>query len=348
MRSKTFGSRAGAFSRRIASAIALAALVAGIGPSRAETTLEPDVDRPGADLSSFDVPQADPQICRQACDEQAACKAYTYVNPGAQGPQARCWLKSSVPPPVPSSCCTSGTKAKPVGAVGDIQSSTAYNDLGGKHDADIEALAFLALMQAAKSAQDDLRAIAARVKAINHMKKSAREFLQKINAPSNPCAGRAAASWRLCVRKLQRNLLRIDLAALDVMKGAAGESQDDLRGMMAALQSASQERQRGANLQARGYPPNPCKGWTVAMFKACLDTIDARLAGNLPDRESEDQARTAIDQVRQSLNDMSELGEMDSLRLQMAMERMTKMIETLSNILKKISDTASAITQNLK
>jgi hypothetical protein len=32
----------------------------------------------------------------------------------------------------------------------------------------------------------------------------------------------------------------------------------------------------------------------------------------------------------------------------MAMDRMSKMTSTLSNILKKISDTSSGITQNLK
>jgi hypothetical protein len=39
---------------------------------------------------------------------------------------------------------------------------------------------------------------------------------------------------------------------------------------------------------------------------------------------------------------------MESLRLQMAMDRMSKMMSTLSNLLKKISDTASSITSNLK
>ena len=45
---------------------------------------------------------------------------------------------------------------------------------------------------------------------------------------------------------------------------------------------------------------------------------------------------------------MSEMGEMESLRLQMAMDRMSKMMSTLSNLLKKISDTSTSITQNLK
>lgn len=42
------------------------------------------------------------------------------------------------------------------------------------------------------------------------------------------------------------------------------------------------------------------------------------------------------------------MGEMESLRLQMAMDRLSKLMSTLSNILKKTSDTANAITQNLK
>jgi hypothetical protein len=55
-----------------------------------------------------------------------------------------------------------------------------------------------------------------------------------------------------------------------------------------------------------------------------------------------------MQQVRQDLDSLSELGETESLRLQMAMDRMSKMMSTLSNLLKKISDTAQSITQNLK
>ncbi len=45
---------------------------------------------------------------------------------------------------------------------------------------------------------------------------------------------------------------------------------------------------------------------------------------------------------------LAQMGETESLRLQMAMERLSKMMSTLSNLLKKISDTASGVTQNLK
>jgi len=36
------------------------------------------------------------------------------------------------------------------------------------------------------------------------------------------------------------------------------------------------------------------------------------------------------------------------LRLQMALDRLSKLMSTLSNILKKINETAGSITQNLK
>ena len=52
--------------------------------------------------------------------------------------------------------------------------------------------------------------------------------------------------------------------------------------------------------------------------------------------------------MKNDLDNMSEMGEMESLRLQMAMERLSKMMSTLSNLLKKASETAAGITQNIK
>lgn len=52
--------------------------------------------------------------------------------------------------------------------------------------------------------------------------------------------------------------------------------------------------------------------------------------------------------LKNKLDSLNEMGEMESLRLQMAMDRMSKMMQTLSNLLKKTSDTASSIVQNLK
>lgn len=56
----------------------------------------------------------------------------------------------------------------------------------------------------------------------------------------------------------------------------------------------------------------------------------------------------ALAKIKDDPDSLSEMGELDSLRLQMAMDRLSKMMSTLSNLLKKISDTASSITQNTK
>jgi chromosome segregation ATPase len=56
----------------------------------------------------------------------------------------------------------------------------------------------------------------------------------------------------------------------------------------------------------------------------------------------------AVSDVERELDSLSELGETESLRLQMAMDRLSKLMSTLSNLLKKASDTSGQITQNLK
>jgi ribonuclease D len=58
--------------------------------------------------------------------------------------------------------------------------------------------------------------------------------------------------------------------------------------------------------------------------------------------------RAIQDELKNELDSMSEMSEMESLRLQMAMDRFNKVMSALSNILKKISDTQSAIITNLK
>lgn len=59
-----------------------------------------------------------------------------------------------------------------------------------------------------------------------------------------------------------------------------------------------------------------------------------------------------VDEVSRALTDqlsaMNELSDTESQRLQEAMDRMSKMMSTLSNILKKIRDTEQSIINNLK
>ncbi|MEN8118575.1 MAG: hypothetical protein ABFS16_16450 [Bacteroidota bacterium] len=54
------------------------------------------------------------------------------------------------------------------------------------------------------------------------------------------------------------------------------------------------------------------------------------------------------DELESKLNNMNEMSEMTSLRLQMTMDRRSKFISTLSQIMKKISSTQDSLVQNIK
>ena len=54
------------------------------------------------------------------------------------------------------------------------------------------------------------------------------------------------------------------------------------------------------------------------------------------------------DPIKNKLDSLSELGETESLRLQTAMDRLSKLMQTLSNLLNRITTTGSGIASNIK
>jgi len=171
----------------------------------------------------------------------------------------------------------------------DIKAKTqAYAVLGSMNGQDIEALAFLVMMQAAKSAQEDLKAIMAKVKALNEQKEKLKSMIAKANQ--------------------QRSISAVQL---DSMK---------------LLNNRTLALQQGRNADSIKFVRSAGRNQQVS--KADIDAMK--------------------DKLKSDLDSMSEMGEMESLRLQMAMDRMSKMMSTLSNLLKKISKTADDIVQNLK
>ena len=96
-------------------AAGLALLMAVSGSAALAADFEPGTNRPGSDYRSFDLPSPDPQACKAQCDREGQCAAWTYVNPGVQGPAARCWLKHSAPGARGDSCCVSGTRGQAAG-----------------------------------------------------------------------------------------------------------------------------------------------------------------------------------------------------------------------------------------
>jgi len=108
--------RAGAIAFALSTAFVVSGCAVGatatVGPAYPASSLEWNVDRPGGDYRSFDLSNGGPEMCQSACMNEAPCVAFTFVNPGVQGPYARCLLKSAVPAPVPQTCCVSGTKVE--------------------------------------------------------------------------------------------------------------------------------------------------------------------------------------------------------------------------------------------
>jgi hypothetical protein len=97
---------------RLLAAKAMAKANAGIkrqdAPAPSVGSVLSGIDLYGADYSNFWVESAEPTPCQDACRSDAKCAAWTYVQAGVQGKQARCWLKSRVPQQSQNTCCTSG------------------------------------------------------------------------------------------------------------------------------------------------------------------------------------------------------------------------------------------------
>ena len=92
----------------------------------------------------------------------------------------------------------------------------------------------------------------------------------------------------------------------------------------------------------------PPKELTVEQGKVyAAEIAKLREAANVTDGVTK-KLDLALKDTKGDLDSMSEMGETESLRLQMVMDRMSKAMSTLSNVLKKQSDTASDIIGNLK
>jgi len=77
--------------------------------SKRDLKAENRINRPGSDYNNFVTDSW--QICENACSEDnQMCAAWTFVQPGIQGPRGRCWLKAGIPHPVDDQNTVSGVK----------------------------------------------------------------------------------------------------------------------------------------------------------------------------------------------------------------------------------------------
>ena len=166
-------------------------------------------------------------------------------------------------------------------AAEEVQVKTSsYGMLGSMGNQDIEALAFLVLMQASKSAQEDLKSIMAQVKSINNQKSKIREALASLDDKNRSITRARLDSFKLLLK------------------------------------------------------PQP----------------NVKRTNNIP--STREISQVEIDNMRtgliESRDSLSGLGEERQLKLQILMDRRSKIMTTLSNLMKKISQTQDNIIANLK
>ena len=174
---------------------------------------------------------------------------------------------------------------------------------------DVSEAAFLVLAMATKDMDDDLRLIMAEIKATAAAKQKLRDQIRELE---DRITGETAKSSQA--------------------------SADHARSTAAAVQPTAVAR-RVVTVEKAVLP---LLGWEYAK---------APVIAPLPPRDprvSVASMRLLQGDLRGKLDGMNEMSEMTSLRLQMTMDRRSKFIETLSNILKKIGTTMETLVQNLK
>jgi hypothetical protein len=93
--------------------------IALIGLSTAsDAAMESNTDRPGNDYTSVTLPSgSNAAACEALCKADGSnCKAWTFVKPGVQAANPRCWLKNTVPAAQANNCCVSGVMTPPIEA----------------------------------------------------------------------------------------------------------------------------------------------------------------------------------------------------------------------------------------
>ncbi|MCP3404854.1 PAN domain-containing protein [Bradyrhizobium sp. CCGB01] len=96
----------GAVVASVVACVTLLSLLLASWPARAQTAF----DRPGGDYFNSPVTSGDPADCALLCERDRRCRSWSFNYPDVEGGSAVCWLKNTVPPRVPGSCCISGVR----------------------------------------------------------------------------------------------------------------------------------------------------------------------------------------------------------------------------------------------
>ena len=87
----------------------------------------------------------------------------------------------------------------------------------------------------------------------------------------------------------------------------------------------------------------------VANARALLDKAEHTRIVYRPSAPSGQVSKAELEApIAETKDSLADMSEMDQLRLQMAMDRLSQSMSALSNVLKKISDTHGSIVNNVK
>jgi hypothetical protein len=155
----------------------------------------------------------------------------------------------------------------------------------------------------------------------------------------------------------------IDVVVVLVMMTAAKDADADLKQLLSEMNTLNEQKNKH-----REYL-DALRARRAAMSKQLAADYRGRASlpkigttpflelqyGRYPQLSTVDPSRltlTEIDQLiadtQATLDSMSEMSELEMLRLQMAMDRTSNFLTILSNAIRKMSEAAAAITQNLK
>lgn len=196
----------------------------------------------------------------------------------------------------------------------------AIVEFAGLSGMDVSEAAFIVMAMATKDMDDDIRMIMAEIKAMTTAKQKLRDLIKQLN------------DW--ISQEMSKD--RQEFKTSDVEKARASGEKPSVSGKP---QPARAALARGIVLEKASSP-------VIHLEYAKAPTIPP-----LPPKDSATTIqglKSLLDELTSKLDGMNEMSEMTSLRLQMTMDRRSKFISTLSQMMKKMSTTQDTLVQNIK
>ena len=213
----------------------------------------------------------------------------------------------------------------------DVAAGTGFPSLRGQAErevaasfaglsrTDVSEAAFIVLSMATKDMDDDIRMIMAEIKATSAAKQKLRDLIKELN------------SWISQEMSKHPGSEDIDNEKVEKPGTTAGAARPAVKAMAPPL--------RRITLETKVSP------------MIHLEYVKTPVIPPLPPRNSGlpvSGLESLLDDIKGKLDGLNEMSEMTSLRLQITMERRSKIIQTLSNIMKKIGTTQETLVQNIK